>query len=69
MEKDISRPFSRNYVIKVTREHMLRSIDISINKTFARVEEFADDLEKSQEVFATLAELHSMRKAISERIM
>jgi len=56
------RPFDMSYVIKTTVKHMRKDIDISIRKTFDRISEFAGDREKSEEIFRTLAHLHSMRK-------
>lgn len=54
------------YVLRTTAKHMRKSIDISIRKTFERVPEFADHPEKSQEVFKTLAFLHTMRKQLDD---
>ena len=61
-----SKPFSMGYVLRTTAKHMRKSIDISIRKTYERVSEFADDQEKSQEVFKTLASLHSLRKQLDD---
>jgi hypothetical protein len=60
------KPFSKGYVLRTTAKHMRKSIDISIRKTFERVEEFADDKEKSTEVFETLSHLHNMRKQLDD---
>jgi len=60
------KPFSKGYVLRTTAKHMRKSIDISIRKTFERVEEFADDKEKSSEVFETLSHLHNMRKQLDD---
>jgi hypothetical protein len=60
------RPFSMGYVLRTTAKHMRKSIDISIRKTFERVAEFAGDQNKSQEVFKTLAFLHTMRKQLDD---
>lgn len=54
------------YVLRTTAKHMRKSIDISIRKTFERVPEFANEQEKSQEVFKTLAFLHTMRKQLDD---
>ena len=54
------------YVLRATAKHMRKSIDISIRKTFERVAEFADDQEKSREVFNTLSFLHTMRKQLDD---
>lgn len=60
------KPFSIGYVLRTTAKHMRKSIDISIRKTFERVEEFTDDRAKSDEVFRTLATLHTMRKQLDD---
>jgi hypothetical protein len=60
------KPFSMGYVLRTTAKHMRKSIDISIRKTFERVAEFGDNQEKSQEVFQTLAVLHTLRKQLDE---
>jgi hypothetical protein len=60
------RPFSMGYVLRTTAKHMRKSIDISIRKTFERVKEFDNDQSKSQEVFKTLAFLHTMRKQLDD---
>ena len=54
------------YVLRTTVKHMRKSIDTSIKKTFERIQEFDGNQEKSQEVFKTLASLHSMRKGLDE---
>ena len=61
-----AKPFSMPYVLRTTAKHMRKSIDISIRKTFERVAEFADDQEKSREVFETLSVLHTMRKQLDD---
>jgi len=69
MEEDIEKvikPFSQAYVLRTTAKHMRKSIDISIRKTFERVADFADDQEKSEEVFKTLAVLHALRAQIDD---
>jgi hypothetical protein len=62
----IEKPFSMGYVLRTTAKHMRKSIDISIRKTFERVAEFEGNPEKSQEVFKTLAFLHTMRKQLDD---
>jgi len=64
-EKSI-RPFSQGYVLRVTAKHMRKSIDISIRKTFERIEEFSGNEEMSGEVFRTLAVLHQMRNQLDD---
>jgi hypothetical protein len=61
-----NKPFSMGYVLRTTAKHMRKSIDISIRKTFERVGEFADDQQKSQEIFQTLSFLHTMRKQLDD---
>lgn len=60
------KPFSMGFVLRTTAKHMRKSIDISIRKTFERVKEFADNPEKSQEIFKTLAYLHKMRNQLDD---
>ena len=60
------KPFSMGYVLRTTAKHMRKSIDISIRKTFERVSEFADNRDKSEEVFKTLSFLHKMRKDLDD---
>jgi len=66
MNEEDSKPFSMGYVLRTTAKHMRKSIDISIRKTFDRVQEFAEDRSKSEEVFKTLSHLHQMRKQLDE---
>jgi hypothetical protein len=54
------------YVLKTTAKHMRKSIDISIRKTFERVQDFDGNQEKSKEVFNTLSFLHQMRKQLDD---
>jgi len=54
--------FSRSYVIGVTFEHMIRSVNISIDKTVARLPELGN--EDSKEVLETLSELHKLRESL-----
>jgi hypothetical protein len=66
MEEEIDKPFSMAYVLRITAKHIRKSIDISIRKTFSRVAEFADNREKSEEVFLALSKLHEMRKGLDD---
>jgi hypothetical protein len=61
-----TKPFSMGYVLRTTAKHMRKSIDISIRKTFERIPEFDSNQEKSQEIFKTLAVLHTMRKQLDD---
>jgi hypothetical protein len=60
----MDKPFSMDYVVGLTLKHMQKSIDTSIRKTVARIAEFDGNTEKSQEVFNTLAMLHTIRKKL-----
>lgn len=66
MVENQQKPFSQGYVLRTTAKHMRKSIDISIRKTFERIKEFEGNQEKSQEVFNTLAHLHTMRKQLDD---
>lgn len=66
MNRDSIKPFSMGYVLRTTAKHMRKSIDISIRKTFERIEEFAEDPDKSQEIFKTLASLHTLRNQLDQ---
>jgi hypothetical protein len=63
---DYQKPFSSQYVIHTTIKHMGKCIETSIKKTLDRLPEFANDPEKSQEVFKTLGHLQSMRQGLLE---
>lgn len=65
-QEQSTKPFSQGYVLRTTAKHMRKSIDISIRKTFERVAEFANDPQKSKEVFQTLSFLHIMRKQLDD---
>lgn len=56
------------YVLKVTLLHMRDCVEKSINKTSARIEEFADDHDKSSEIFRTLAYLHKQRQMLNQQL-
>jgi hypothetical protein len=64
----MNNPFDEQFVIKVTLNNMKKAVDFSIDKTFARVQEFADDPIKSNEVFTTLARLHGIRNSIESNL-
>jgi hypothetical protein len=60
-------PFSIDYVIGLTVKHMLKSIDVSINKTFERTRDGSLGPDKITEAFETLSVLHQMRAQLDER--
>jgi len=59
-------PFSMGYVLRVTSNHMQKSINISIQKTTNRIPEFMADEKRSKELLKTLAHLHAMRKQLED---
>ena len=61
-----NKPFDKSYVMRVTATNARKSVDISINKTSSRLEEFPPDTEKWKEVLATLHALHQLRKIIDD---
>ena len=63
---EMQKPFSKDYVIRITARHMKKSIDISLKKTVERIGEFSEDKEKSVEIFETLSFLHDMKRQIDE---
>lgn len=64
MPETKSKPFLRAYVIDITRHHMVRSIDISIAKTMARISEAESNPEMAREILLTLSDLNSMKNAL-----
>ena len=66
MTTEDKAPFSKAFVMRTTSRHMLRSIDISISKTFDRLPEFADQPKVVQEIMETLDVLHRQRKMLDE---
>jgi hypothetical protein len=63
---DEQRPFDKDYVLNLTRKNMLKAVMVSIDKTFQRMPEFANDEVKSKELFLTLAELHRIKSDLSK---
>jgi len=66
MAENTQIPFNMGYVLRKTAKHVRMYIDVSIRKTFDRVEEFADDQSKSKEILETLGVLHKMRKELDD---
>jgi len=64
-EEDI-KPFDKSYVMRVTANNARKSVDISINKTSQRLEEFPPETTKWKEVLNTLHALHMFRRIIDE---
>jgi len=63
---DDEKPFDKSYVMRVTANNAKKSVDISINKTSQRLEEFPPKSVKWQEVLDTLHALHQFRKLIDD---
>jgi len=59
-------PFSMQFVIQTTLRHMHKDIDLSIEKTLARIPEFEGDSVKSKEIFSTLAQLSVLREILNQ---
>jgi hypothetical protein len=57
-------PFDRQYVMRTTFRHMIKSINISIDKTVSRMKDFTDDHVKNAELLSTLSDLHAVRKSL-----
>lgn len=65
-DKKRLRPFSLEYVMLRTLTNMLERINFSIDKTFERMPDFADNPEKATEVVMTLSELHKFRRMLED---
>jgi hypothetical protein len=61
------QPFSIDYVVGITVKHMLKSLDLSINKTFIRTKDGSLSADKQTEAFETLSVLHQMRAQLDDR--
>jgi hypothetical protein len=59
-------PFDKSYVMRITTNNARKSVDISINKTSSRINEFPPDSDKWKEVLNTLHALHVFRKMIDD---
>lgn len=58
------KPFDRGFVLEITKRHMLRDAETSIEKTLDRVSEFEGNGVKSQEVLRTLSQLHQLKQLV-----
>jgi len=65
-KKPYKKPFSMSYAMRATTRNIRRDIDTSIRMVSERIQEFDGNLEKSKEIFETLAELYAMRKWLDE---
>lgn len=64
MLQEAPKPFTQSHVLRITAKYVLRDIETSIRKTYARVAEFADDREKSAEILKTLSMLHGLKQVV-----
>lgn len=62
--KDKVKPFSTEYVMGTTARHVLKSVDLSVEKTMGRIPDFEPDTAKAQEVFKTLTSLQAFKQHI-----
>ena len=62
----MSKPFTKEHVIRETLKHMQRSVAISTQKTLARMPEFQDDSENLVEVMSALSDLGRLNNLIDE---
>jgi len=60
------KPFDKSYVMRVTANNAKKSVDISLNKTTKRLEDFSPGTEKWREVLDTLSALHQFRSLIDD---
>ena len=58
------KPFSIGFVMRTTRDHVKKSVEISKAKTMERISDFESNTEKGGEVFKTLASLQAFQKHI-----
>jgi hypothetical protein len=66
MEEKKKFPFSKSFVMKTTLRHIEKAINISIDKTFARMPEFEENSHDAREILEALSGLHRLRKDIED---
>jgi len=64
-QADNTKPFSREYVLRTTARHMAKAVDLSIEKTMARLPEFEGNADKGLEILKTLSDLKALRGQIN----
>ena len=64
--EDTVRPFDQGYVMKITANNVRKWIDLSINKTSARLSDFEPDSEKWKEILDTIHGLHAFKRLIND---
>lgn len=60
----VQKPFSKEYVINITKRNIIRAIELSFKMSAERVQEFEGNHEKSNELFITMSELQGMKKQV-----
>ena len=60
------KPFSMGFVLKETFKHMQKSVDISTQKTIARLQEFKGDSVKIAEIMTTLSNLNRLSRLLDD---
>ena len=60
------KPFTNDYVIRDTLNHMIKRIEISQQKCLSRMAEFEGDSDAVAEVMLTLSNLNRLYKMMSE---
>lgn len=65
-DSDEIKPFDRGYVMNITANNALSRIDLSVNKTSARLGDFEPDSPKWKEVLDTLYALDKFKKLIND---
>jgi len=60
------RPFTYSYVIKITIKNMMECVSKSIDKTYERIPELADNRQASNDIFLALATLQRIKLVLIE---
>ena len=63
---DRQKPFDKQFVVRLTVANMRKDIDISINKTTGRLEDFEADSDKWREVLDTIHVLNKLKALLDE---
>jgi len=66
--KNKPKRFDKSYVLRLTNNYVRDALERSIKITLDRISEFAEDQEKSREIFETLSILHEERRVLEEFI-
>ena len=66
MTQSVKPPYDKGFVMRTTFKHMQRSVDISIGKSFERLNDFPGDNAMGKEILETLSVLHQVKKFVQE---